>query len=545
MAKSSLTTLTQTDGMVEFGRLSAFNAFEVLGSKSEFYGRISQIGNSPVGGLMSETQIIPDDYSTTDMNLNLQTNGNWVIDQNLKLMKVRMTAFGGTPFINKDDKLCIATDKECTNINAQVKNGIIFPNTIDSDTIGFLGNRQNGDVLAGIYLNPSTGQEWFDKFFQGFSSGGQEYVKLLGAGLLHAEVVFENGPSSARRFVMKVVQGPVYSENDKFRCGITAISCGDPNMQKVGIALKCQGYGQLYKDNKTTLPENYTYNFKNGQVMGLNLKKLAALVDSKPIEASLSYEYTQAHAYVRLFILPENQSKATTLLGVPIPEDLTKTNGIKVITVTKDVAAPNSVDDGTIATRIINAAIKVAHFIGVNRYRYGAGGRAICDAKTASDTHKVKANGKEVDKMNVISSGFSTDCSGYVWWVLAEAGLCKSKEMHSTYEMKRSLSDSWLNEGYVFKKIEKGKQQRGDIGLVNSSSGHHTGIVDTPTTNYGFGSARYLISDKPRTQQEIDAVKQSVPGFKGWELPNKIDGRYEYFLRLERKGQSNGQVQSS
>lgn len=329
MGKSSLADMLNHDGQVLFSRLASFgNVFDVLGTKSELYGRVAQIGNSPVG--QGGTVEIPDDYTTKTLNVDIQVNGNWVVDEKLKLMVVRLTAFGGAPYIDNEKRLSVAIDKEFQSINAQTMDGFIYPNKFDSDFVSHISSsRTNHDLKGGICVSDSTGEEWFRKFMPSMNGAESLYGKLVRAGLLNAELVFMAKPGNMR-FVFKVVQGPQFGQNDKFRCGITAISTMDSMLREHGICISTDGKNIVYSSDSFDEPVKYSYDFKTGKIGNLNLNTVAKLCDSNKEGGYYSYSYKQEQAYVRFFVLPEKKLEAEQVLGQSLPEELTKTNGITV-----------------------------------------------------------------------------------------------------------------------------------------------------------------------------------------------------------------------
>lgn len=331
MPKSSLQDIVGVDGLVQVARNLDYKiVFDTLGTKTESYGRITQIGMGPNGqqsGYLDQRWA--DDYNTSELNgLDLKVDGNWVIDKSLKLVNVRLSLVGGAPYKDKDDKACIGADPSNDNINAKEMNGFIFPNVVNDDFVKYIkGVRDDASLMGGISLNGKVGQEWFAKFFDGFSEDGTEYLKLVKANALNAEVIFEKNSTTSTRFVFKVIKSDSMSDTDQYRASLTAINCGDPNLRNVGFNLCTESGVEIY-GNQNKYFGSYSYNTKTGKLGNLGIDSLSSNFKDANVER---YKFKQPSAFIRLFVLEENRAAAEKAIGKTLPEDLLKTNGTKLV----------------------------------------------------------------------------------------------------------------------------------------------------------------------------------------------------------------------
>ena len=146
---------------------------------------------------------------------------------------------------------------------------------------------------------------------------------------------------------------------------------------------------------------------------------------------------------------------------------------------TSGTALTTTVGASDVAGRIMNAGIKIGQYCSSHGFKYNNGDRAL----------KQAAAGNNISYVPKHESG--TDCSGGVWWIMAEAGLLKNPL--NPYPINttgyRTDFSSHLADGYKAVEVSVETIQPGDIIMWDRNLGsmNHVAIYASQGKCFNFG----------------------------------------------------------
>lgn len=338
MPKSSLAdAISQSSGRLQIGRSLDFSGvFETLGATSS--DRITHFGASSGADASGS-------FKTEEISgLSLQSEGQWVTDQSLKLVKLRMTTFGSCPYEYQDPQtgetqIAMAVDNTwSTKGDTETQMGFFssgcgFPRQITSSTISTLENKfgASAPIKAGVAIMLDMGRAYLKRFFQDptFSWNDRDIGILQSRGLLQAEIIFPTSSSGGKRIVLPVIDNGGNGGSIAYRLDFTLPTHSLPEM--IGIcghyivvdSADGKGKKKLFQDYKA--PFSGKIDEKTSAIAGLTVSSLNKMISNGQMSA---YQNTKdVDVYCRLFVRPEDKSKAEQMLGHAIPEAFTQVNG--------------------------------------------------------------------------------------------------------------------------------------------------------------------------------------------------------------------------
>lgn len=488
------------------------------------------VGGPGGGGIFGDSSIVGIGGSAFTGGVvgmgNVEIDGNFITDTNLKQAVMPMTVFQSFPVQLPDGTYTMVSDQTSTSDGAGTNMGGLshvlnggkcgcpdgFNETILKSMEGKVPN-----FKVGASVSAKFGQQYLEYFYPDVKWGRGDFSKLKVRGYICAEVVCPISASEGKVIRVKMVdEGPVH----KVAIDIMGAFCLLDSYKDIFSV-----YGKINGKNETI--DNTTYKFPfasagydyvNGEIPGYGPTKMLELRNNVKVNTAFSRygggtkggaTNSQGHAMtrVRFFMDQSHRAAAEKVINHPLPDEFFKTNytGEIVNLAPVGVSAPINVDNSSIAGMIINAGIKVGQYCSSHGFVYSWQGRTLSTAPAGSN-------------MKVVAKS-STDCSAGVWWILGEAGLLKKPTgwPPNTVFFRKNFASS-LVDGVGLIEVDLASLQPGDIILWDrgKSQGNHIAIYAGPGKCFDFGSSKRIGSPQPVSKGLND--KSAIAGRKFWRV---------------------------
>lgn len=456
---------------------------------------------------------------------NVQLDGNFITDRNLKQASMPMTVFQSFPVQLPDGTYTMVSDQTSTSDGAgtnlgglsHVLNGGICgcPDGFNESVLQGMQDKVP-NFKVGASCSAKFGQQYLEYFYPEVQWGAKDFSKMKVRGYICAEVVCPISASEGKVIRVKMVdEGPVH----KVAIDIMGAFCMLDSYKDIFSV-----YGKINGKNETI--DNTTYKFPfasagydyvNGEIPGYGPAKMLELRKNVKVNTAFSRyggstkggatnDVGHAITRVRFFIDQSHKEAAEKVIGHALPEEIFKTNYQgEVVQLTPIGAGPINVDNSSLAGMIINAGVKVGQYCHSNKFVYSWNGRTLSNAPAGSN-------------MKVVAKS-STDCSAGVWWILAEAGMLKKPTgwPPNTVFFRKNFTSS-LIDGISVIEVDINSIQPGDIILWDrgKSAGNHIAIYSGPGKCFDFGSTKRIGSIQPVSKGLND--KSAIAGRKVWRV---------------------------
>lgn len=316
MAKSSLLdTMGAVDGVVSFGRRADLSGvFDVLGSSR--IKIMGQIGESTMSNLSPEDLI----------NLVFTTDGNWVTDENLKLVRTGSMFLGGIVY-EYDGKIRVANDEKCP---ATIQSGlldetIVFPGVVNEEVITAMENKSTGDIMCGFAVPSDLIDEYVSRFYTDFTewTPKKDAYSLRKAGQIQAEVIFKTGTSTGKVWVFPVI-GFFNSQGAGMQYIVypSSYMAALDEMKKMNIYVS-DGGTRLFEGKSKVFP-GFVYDASTGKT-SVRPKDIRNKVQDIDTDHTGVLRGTFPDVFIR-FVL-KNKAESEKAIGKNIPDAFFQKNG--------------------------------------------------------------------------------------------------------------------------------------------------------------------------------------------------------------------------
>ncbi len=459
----------------------------------------------------------------------VQTDGDFITDQSLKQAYIPMTVFQSFPVKLPDGTYTMVSDHTGkgddagTNLGGlavSLNRGIAgCPDNFNKSILNGMKDKVP-NFKVGASCSTKFGTQYLKYFYPDVQWGVNDFGTLKNRLLLCAEVVCPISSTEGKPIRIKMCdEGPWH---------VNAIDI-------MGAFCMLSNYADIFKvygtiNGKEEKLDNTTYQFPckdagydyvKGEIPGYGPEKMLEYSENVKETAAFSNYHGSTkggetnrlgHSMtrVRFFVDPSQKADAEKLLGHSIPDEFCKTNydgEVVQIGGGMSMAGMVNVDNSSLAGMIINAGLRVGQYCVSRGVKYG-------DARTL-----VKADPNKDKGMKIVARDLTTDCSGGVWWILAEAGLLKKPtEWPPATPFYRTNFQNKFVEGVGLVEVDISQLQPGDIILWdrNKSENNHVAIYAAPGKCFDFGSQKRVSSMQPGNKGLNDS--SAIAGRKIWRV---------------------------
>lgn len=290
------------------------------------------------------------------------------------------------------------------------------------------------DFLVGAAVNPKTILDYFSHFYPSAQVTEQHINKLCQKGLLNAEVLFNFGGGKGKAFRLKIVD--TYKTENKF-CVMSVFfmtSALKSYCPLTGSHLD-KTFSNARNDGYKFPLEDKRYDYKSGTIAGYNPNYIRSIADYIKFDFSGSGNLTQfgvsqenaggAKCRVRYFIDEGKKGEAGTVCTT-LPDELFKTNysdgSEQTFENTTVSIISGDVDNEKILQVVRMLGPKVANY-SLNNHKtiYNMVGGDFVSGGSKFGTQYWYSGLNTLTTRDGRTGPF-IDCSGWVTWVLLEAG---------------------------------------------------------------------------------------------------------------------------
>lgn len=357
----------------------------------------------------------------------------------------------------------------------------------------------SNDFIVGCAVNANSILSYFQHFYPNNTVSISDINKLLCAGLINAEILFNFGAGKGRAYRIKVVD----SCSKENTVSVMSVFFATKDV-KTYCPLAGQHIGKSFSDARNDgyrFPfENTKYNWQSGTIPGFNPAFIRGIADNIKYDFTGSGNLTQfganpsqtteAKCRVRFFI-DSNKKGDAGQICTTLPDEIYSTNyqdGSEALF--EDISYGITLS-GDINKNILNTAAALTKFIQTSKlFHYGA---AAYIAKPTPGT-----------PFKYFPSTKLVDCSGFVSWVLNEIGAARTEKWQWTVlggNFPNLTSQKFLPGYKAIKLPSREDIQPGDILVWWGGKGgrHHAGIAINAGDNsnhYGFGNEKRVRGEK-------------------------------------------------